>query len=168
MASEVVADRRDEVGVAEREARGEAVIAGDQSPLKARVVLADHHRRAGLAADDERRDTRRIDVRMDDVGAPALAAEPAQGGEHPGQLRRHRRRSKRRAPVADAQRPQAVLDRVAQFERREPGVPNGVGGEHDDVVRAGERAGVLTAEGPEHRPVGPGVPLGDHEHAHSA
>ena len=42
VASEVVADRRDEVRVAEGEPCGEPVIAGDQSPLKARVVLADH------------------------------------------------------------------------------------------------------------------------------
>jgi hypothetical protein len=164
MAGELLADRGDEVGVLERQPRQHPVVAGHQSPLKAGVVLGDRDLGAAQAAERQRRRRGLEDVGVDHVGTPALAPQPAPGGEHAEQLEAHRGRSQERAPVADAQRADAVLDGVVELEGGKAGARGRQRGEHDDVVAGRQRAGVLAAERAEHRAVGPRVPLRHDEH----
>jgi hypothetical protein len=122
-------------------------------------VLGDRERGAAEAGERERRRSGLEDVGVDDVGPPALAPQATQRGEHPQQLEGHRGGPQEGPPVADAQRADAVLDRVLEAERREAGAGRRQRGQDDDVVAGRQRAGMLAAEEAEDRPLRPRVPL---------
>jgi hypothetical protein len=165
LAAEVLAHGADEVRARERDPRTPQRALSNAAPSKLARVLAHDEWPARERGHDGGRPRRTVHVCVEQVGGAALAAQPPERGEDAAEVSGGREHGDPGAAIADAERPQPVLELVAEPVQPAHRPVRPVGNKDRDVVVEHRGEGVLADEDPGERARSGGIPRGDHRDA---